>query len=289
MHYPILIFCLFSFLSLQQDRQKSQATQQPTQQEQHGTETSPIVVKVLPTPKSSEEAEAEAQDRKEKTASDRNLVNATWVLAGIGVLQLIVFGLQAAMLKKTVNAGTEQSKAMERHIDEAARSATAMEGIVTAIQSGNKAIMRAYLSVIIGTGMFQVREDGVKFEGKPNLVNTGSTPARNVRIRIAAQLIQRTEAETFAFPVPDEVAKASAVVAPHQTYMLSAMVKDFVPDVEVANIKHGQAPNALTVWGVVTYDDIFGDSHTTKFAQWLFWFTNNNLYGYYIPGQNDMS
>ena len=34
--------------------------------------------------------------------------------------------------------------------------------------------------------------------------------------------------------------------------------------------------------------DIFGQNHTTKFAQWLFWYPNNTVYGLYIPGQNDM-
>jgi hypothetical protein len=178
---------------------------------------------------------------------------------------------------------------MERHIGEAARSATAMETIATAIQSGNAAVMRAYLSVIIGSAVYQERKDDIRFEGKPNLVNTGSTPARNVKIRIAAEIVPFAQADTFVYPLPQEVAKAPAVAAPHQNYLLSAIVKDFLPDADVPDIKHGRGDKgALTVWGTVTYDDIFGQSHTTKFAQWLFWYPNQTVYGYYIPGQNDM-
>ena len=269
-------------------QQKAASTQQASSASQRGTEQSPLVVKTIPLPRTQEESAQEAKDRGEKSRNDRHIVRLTGLLVFIGFLQFLVYAYQARKLRETVKSAGEQSEAMERHIGEAARSATAMESIATFIQSGNTAIMRAYLSVVIGGGMYQARQDGIKFEGKPNLVNTGGTPARNVRIRIAAQLVPRSEAETFTYPLPEEIAKASTVVAPHQTYMLSAIAKDFVPDVEVADVKHGQGP-ALTVWGVVTYDDIFGDNHTTKFAQWLFWYPNNTLYGYYIPGQNDMS
>ena len=58
-------------------------------------------------------------------------------------MQLIVFGAQAIMLKQTVDAGAGQSKAMREHIDEASRSAHAMETIANKIEDGNKMIMRA--------------------------------------------------------------------------------------------------------------------------------------------------
>ncbi len=57
------------------------------------------------------------------------LVIVTGILAGIGFLQLIVFGLQARRLRQTVEAASEQSEAMERSIAEANRSASAMEEV----------------------------------------------------------------------------------------------------------------------------------------------------------------
>ena len=45
--------------------------------------------------------------------------------------------------KQTVDAGAGQSKAMREHIDEASRSAHAMETIANKIEDGNKMIMRA--------------------------------------------------------------------------------------------------------------------------------------------------
>lgn len=281
---------LFLFLSSQPQHNKFQATQQPAQQEQTGTLESPLVIKVLPSAKSAQESEEEIQDRKQKAATDRNLVRATWVLAGIGILQLFVFGAQAFMLKQTVDASADQGTAMREHIDEARRSATAMEDVVATIEAGNKAVMRAYLTAIIGDALYQERRPGqsdLKFEGRPNLINTGNTQARKVRIRINAGILPNPIPNDFGFPLPEEDRNTGdATVAAHQSYVLGGVVEEFVPDVEIASIKEG-AGKSLFVWGLVMYEDIFGDRHTTKFGQQITWLPNGRVFGYYIPGQND--
>ena len=98
---------------------KSNTRQQTSAHDARIANNPPIVVNVLPTPKTQQESAQEAQDRKDKTENDRkltkltgDLVNATYVLAGIGVLQLIVFGYQAIQLTRTVNSAGEQSRAM---------------------------------------------------------------------------------------------------------------------------------------------------------------------------------
>src|SRR5262249_20928665 len=49
-----------------------------------------------------------------------------------------------------------------------------------------RAQLRAYLSVVIGTAVYQERDKNLRFEAKPTIVNTGQTPAYNVRYRIKA-------------------------------------------------------------------------------------------------------
>ena len=117
-------------------QKESQSTQRPASTDQRGTEQAPLVVKTIPSQKTQEEAAQDAEDRKDKAANDRNLVKftlylviVTGILAGIGFLQLIVFGLQARRLRQTVEAASEQSEAMERSIAEANRSASAMEEV----------------------------------------------------------------------------------------------------------------------------------------------------------------
>jgi hypothetical protein len=207
------------------------------------------------------------------------------------VLQLIVFGLQAAMLKRTVQSGTEQSAAMDRHIGETTRSANAMETIANTIEDGNQMIMRAYVIVTIGTAIFQERRVGqsdLKFEGKATVQNTGNTPARKVRMYKQAAILPFPIPPDFTYPIPQDNAEdlTYATVGAHQSYLVSSIVPDFVPDGEVAAIKEG-TKKVLCMWGLIKYEDIFGKPHTTKFAQWLTWLPNQTVFGYYVPGQNE--
>ncbi len=114
----------------------------------------------------------------------------------------------------------------------------------------------------------------------------GSTPARKVSIRIAADIIPIPLPSDFTFPLPEATFRDAGIVGAHHTYMLSGIVENFVPDTDVPLIKEGKE-KALCVWGLVTYEDIFGNSHNTKFAQWITWWPNGQIFGYYIAGQND--
>jgi hypothetical protein len=78
-----------------------------------------------------------------------------------------------------------------------------------------------------------------------------------------------------------------ATVAAHQSYTITALVDDFVPDAEVSLVKEGNI-KTLHIWGMITYEDIFSDIHTTNFGQWIvFMPPNNQVFGWYTPGQND--
>jgi hypothetical protein len=271
---------------------QSAGSQQPANSDQRGTEQSPFVVKTLEPTKSQREAEQEAKDRQQKTTNDRWVVILTGVLALIALGQLGVYLYQAIKLRQTVKAAGEQSQAMERHIGEAARSATAMETIASKIETGNKAVMRAYLTVNIGGGAYQERDrpgqTDIKFAVSPTVANTGNTQARKVRIRKKAAILPSPLPDNFAYEEigPDQEA-SFATVAAHQSYTITAILEDFVPAAEVSLIKQGNGKN-LHVWGIIIYEDIFGDTHTTKFGQWIvFASPNNQILGWYTPGQND--
>jgi hypothetical protein len=296
-----------SRLEVSQPKQKqSTATQQPPSYDQRGTEASPLVIKPLPTPKTQEETAQEAKERKEKSANDRNLVKFTFylvfvtgMLAIIGFFQLIVFGLQARRLRQTVEAAAQQSEAMERAITQANRSAAAMEEVAKHIEtSANAAIesvetvkdrtakqMRAYLTVIVGSAIYQERRKNLRFEAKPHLVNTGHTPAHKVTYIARAAVLPVPLPDEFDFPLTGEFI-GSAVVGPHQTNILSAVVDDFCPDAEIRDIKAGNG-KALYAWGVIHYEDIFGEHQTTKFCQATVWLKNGQIFGYFIAKHNE--
>jgi len=301
MHLLLVVLWLFSASQSQppspapgktsQPKQRqSRSAQEKTNADQRGTDQFPLIVKTLPAVRTQAETEQDATDRKEKAANDRHIVELTGVLAVIAFFQLLVYTYQAKKLRETVESAGEQANAMERHIEEAARSATAMEGIANVIKTGNQDVMRAYLTVVIGSPIYQMRRVGqsdLQFEGRPHLVNTGNTPARKVRILIKADILPNPIPEDFTFPLPDDpIQTAGSTVGAHQTLIMGGILGRFVPDAEVADIKEGIG-KILCVWGVVTYEDIFGGSHATKFGQFLTWLPDNSIFGYYLTGQND--
>ena len=285
------------------EQQQSAATQQPPPADQRGTEKAPLVVKVLPTPKTDVEASQEAKERDQKASTDWWLI-----IIGLGQLvvfigQLFVFGYQAKKLRETVIAAADQSSKMERSIAEATRTAVAIENVANATTASAKSAtesvvavrertamqMRAYLTVVVGGGAYQEGEKNIRFAAKPLLVNTGHTPARKVGYRAKAAILPAPLPEDFHFTLPEAQVGAS-VLGPGQNFILSAIVDDFVADADVAGIKNGTSGRALHVWGTATYEDVFGEMHYTNFCQIITWVPGpqgQTIFGFYSSRHND--
>jgi hypothetical protein len=100
-----------------QYQEKTHTAQQQPATNQRGTQDSPVFVKIIPNPKTQEETANDAQDYKDKSTNEVNLVKftgrlfwATFFLAVIGVFQLFVFGLQAHRLKQTIEAARMENR-----------------------------------------------------------------------------------------------------------------------------------------------------------------------------------
>jgi hypothetical protein len=95
-------------------REEAKSAQQSAQTDQRGTEQAPAVVKIIPTPKTPEETEADRREKEQKDTNDTRLVWFTGLLAGIGFLQLLVFGWQGIQLQRTVRASENEFNATHR-------------------------------------------------------------------------------------------------------------------------------------------------------------------------------
>jgi hypothetical protein len=193
--------------------------------------------------------------------------------------------------KGMLKASADQSDKMERSIAESAKAATAMENLathfaenVTTVKDRTAKQLRAYLTVVIFDGIYQDREKNLRFEAKPMIINTGQTPAHNVGFRAKAAILPEKFPSDFAFPLPDEIVGA-ATLGPHQNFVINAAVEGFCDDADVGAIKVGKE-NALYIWGVVTYKDIFGDEWFTKFCHAVF-FVAGKITGRYVSDYNE--
>jgi hypothetical protein len=271
--------------------------------------TSPVTTPISqPTPN------PQASDTKEKAGSwppRTDIFWPTWLLVIVTAIAVAAalktlgaINAQVAEMRATgiqtdrlISENIAQSTSMQKSVAEATRLASAMEVVAKEIAISSEAAtasvsainkqMRAYLSVIIGSAIFQERQKGLKFEGKPTVINTGNTPAKNVSYRASAAIVKLPFADDFTFPLTTE-RKSTATIGAHQNAMLSAIVDDFIDDAEVEDVKVGKGEKCLCVWGVVTYDDVFGEHQTSKFCQSLLWFADGKtIYGYYYPHHNE--
>ena len=186
------------------------------------------------------------------------------------------FADQLRLATHAADAATKSADAMKSVAESMAlntslvlESVTVSRDVADAQRLFGRTQLRAYLAVLIGAALYQDRSANLRFEARPVILNTGHTPARNLRWRVAADVLPVPLPTDFRFPIPAHRA-GSALLAPQQNANMTAVVGHYVGDADVSVVKaaHGKA---LYVWGYLVYEDIFRRTHRTTFAQQLAW------------------
>jgi hypothetical protein len=222
-----------------------------------------LALKILPPEKSQQESAEEKHSGDYQPSAAWWMVGLTGVIAFIALLQTAVFSFQAFQLRKTIGK-----------MDEIANRE-----------------MRAYITVVVSKAYPQDRAKGIKFQGEPRMVNSGRTPAQKVNFKMRSAILPYPLPSNFQFPpwLRETLSERSELTAgPQQSVVLSkgGIVDDFVPDQDVEDIKHVAGGRALYTWGFITYEDIFGNSHSTEFCQSFEWLPDGKVWGDYTPGHN---
>ena len=110
-----------------QSSPKTNLSKQQAKSDQRGIEQSPLVIKVVPPLADEEKIATDKKDREEKSEADWWLVKLTGILAAIGFLQLIVFGLQARRLRQTIEEMKVATKATDKAANAAVKAASLSE------------------------------------------------------------------------------------------------------------------------------------------------------------------
>jgi hypothetical protein len=206
---------------------------------------------------------------------------------------------------------------MAASIAEAKRSADAMVGVSDSLKINAQQIIesvkiskgiadrqekfgvmqyRPYISIHVGNAHFQDTPNGIFFDVIPRLVNTGATPAKDVRFRAWAAVLP--------MPLPTEIKLGlpatfggKNLIAPHNDATITVVVKQTFPTDEVQEIMFRQKNRALYAWGVVTYRDSFKNLYRTTFLHQVYWTTRPDgrggsdlgVAGTYLPRHNRMT
>jgi hypothetical protein len=262
---------------------KGGATQQAASPEQHGSEERPLIVKVLPTEKTEDERAQETADRTDKSSADWWLVRLTGALAGVGILQFlaligqaIVFRVQANALRESVDLTREvagrQERDMQASITEAGRSAGAMEHVADGIAKMAddqrefwKLQMRPYIALVDPGFIPQNRATPYFAEAQLTMINTGHTPAHNIRFAAYLKVLPVVLPEDFDFAIrPNEII-VSGHINPGQRLFFRRNVGGLLGDDEYDAIIQGRSMQRIYLYGTIFFDDAFGDAHYTEF------------------------
>lgn len=239
------------------------------------------------------------------------------LFAGLAAIALLLYALFSFLLwysmHKLSSFAKDRVEDIRAMVAESARSAAAMGKIADSVSAGlegtskgfiaieqlsakqqelSKMQSRSYLSVLIGEGTAQ-DERGLVFEARPVLENNGMTPARKISYWARADILPWPLPLDFSFPKTEATTLSAGVLAPRQSFVLPIRLPFRVPADEVNEIKRGtgEPQRRLSVWGEVTYEDVFGDPHVTRFCQGLYWIRGEGrkdyLMGSYADRFND--
>lgn len=229
---------------------------------QRGTEQAPLIIKAVQFPKAQAEAAQENQERQQKAANDRKLVEftgwlviATLLLAAIALLQAGVFGLQARRLRQTV----ETIEKTER------RSLRAYVGVSRIeMECANPGDPTYVLPALTTPGVLLGDFIAVKIK------NFGPSPAKRVSVFAFLRVVPGPlllPGDFFAHNDRDTAPSGDVRISLSRLMLFpgqSAVVKVAT---DVREVRRGHDPaNRAYVYGRIYYHDIYNRPWRTKFC-----------------------
>jgi hypothetical protein len=300
-HSILLLFISVQFLQSQPPTPspaiKSNKPQQPATNRQNqppadkrGSYESPVVVKVLPPTKTKEETANDKARDLDQSAANWWMVRLTFIIAIISCVQTIVFFLQARRLKETIKKMDEiasgQARDIQASVAEATRAASAMEGVAASMATNTESVKksvaisreiadtqklvtelqsRAYLAILFEGMVPQDVSTGIRFEPRIRIENRGTTPAREIRFAMFADVQPFPLREDFAFPLPTQETGFSSVIGPGLHKIINAVVPKLYSETEANQIIDGVGQRIVS-WGIVRYKDAFQIARIVRFG-----------------------
>jgi hypothetical protein len=211
------------------------ATDQQPGADHSGAEQSPATVKGLPTPRTDAESEKERGQGDDKSSTDRWLMIFTGGLVVVGIVQVLVFGLQALRLKQTI----EQMKATEERQLRAYVQTDVNPAITVAIDPNQIAMMPV------------------------SLKNCGQTPAYDVEIN--GRILPYDYPLVGELPdFPKSAEGSRIVIQPGQVFGTHLTADRLWTNHEISRLQANDNIR-LYAYGLITYRDAFGQTRRTRF------------------------
>jgi hypothetical protein len=250
-----------------QEQTQPSRPEQPLSTQQQAAPQPPIVVNVLPSPKTEKELAEERHERDEKAKLDKRLVDLTAELSEYtgGLFRATVGLVLATGLLVIVTAGLVvfaylQSRDMKASIGVAGKSAKAAEDSAATADKALRTTQRAYLSVEpLGIMPSADRKHVISHI---EIRNVGHLPAKNVSWRM--NVTPSLDNTLSVFNVDESEARGSTVIFP-ETKATRGSEQTPIGEAPLPSKAEGKQGH-IYVWGAVYYDNGLGEDCWTKFC-----------------------
>jgi hypothetical protein len=233
---------------------------------------------------------------------DTSLIRIGELQAGIFLLQLIAFVVQAVKLHQTMEVARQQGGALTTSLEHTARSAAAMETVAAAMRTNAETTtellqlqkdvfeknLRAYLTPQLGAVVPEDREEDNRHEVRTVIKNAGNTPARAIFVTARLRVLPHplpADADLSLPPTPAQPTFDGMLPA-HETFYTRNWLEGFLSDAENVAIRELDG-SALYIYGVVRYTDIFNRQRETRFCYMIGWDSRGNGLWRAVSGRNE--
>jgi hypothetical protein len=202
--------------------------------DQRGTESTPLMVKLLNTGKSHEETTQESQRVEKENNTDWWTVRLAIAAVGIGTLQLFAFIWQAIVLGMTIEVSRDTARRQ----------------------------LRAYVAGIPDF-MFAFSDSSLP-RTRFKLHNSGTTPAHRLRHRTEIEILPNPVEAGMSLPAPSGNFSDPMVLFPNTNFTGNKTRAKVFDTGEISRIRNGTA--SIYVYGEIEYFDIFENRQTSSFC-----------------------
>jgi hypothetical protein len=206
---------------VQQNHAPANAEQQTPNSDQRGTKAVPFAVEIVPPKEGTPEAERNEEERQQKTANERGLVVATWVLTFATILLFTIAGIQAAFFGvqlQIMRDGMRDATIAAYAARDGARAAIEQTKIARSTERPYIAPVRADISY---PGGDFIPADGIPLRLDMDLKNFGKGLAFFLGYGIAYEVCEKAESRLSKWSnfkgvriSPDAIFKTSAAYNP---------------------------------------------------------------------------
>jgi hypothetical protein len=211
-----------------------------------------------------------------ETATTDPVAAFTLCLVFVGGLQAYLFLKQLVIIRISLDEAKLAGLA-------ATRGAKATEDAVELSRQTAERQLRAYVQIVGKDFLVQGDSGNERFVNQLSVVNTGQTPAYQLKIDSVVKILPRSLPEDFTFAfIPEGLNRSMMMVGSGRSVGHDSLADTILSEAEMISIMRADSGVRLYSFGTVKYEDCFGKPRFTNFCYFLEWVITTDGYSFSV-------